>query len=242
VLEKVLVMTGPQDRAVAGGDRLRAGHADREQVIEALKTAFVHGRLTKAEFDTRAGQALSARTYADLSALTADIPPASFGPPAPAPARAGAARPPASARRWPLAKAAAGSGLCLAIAVAARGAVAHFDPSGAGPNPQHYLAPPFILLAFLAVLAALGILVAGVAASVNQRRSRRQPPPRPGPGDRALEGERPGGTGHRPLLPGRHAGKNRADLRAHQPQQRRRHVSARAGRAPGGARAAPGAA
>jgi hypothetical protein len=230
-------MTGPQDRAVAGGDRLKAGHADREQVIEALKTAFVHGRLTKAEFDTRAGQALSARTYADLSALTADIPPASFGPPATAPAR-----PPAQARRWPLAKAAAGSGLCLAVAVAARGAVAHFDPSGAGPNPQHYLAPPFILLAFLALLAALGILVAGVAAAVNQRRSRRQSPPRPGPGGRALDGERPGGTGHRQLLSGPHAGKNRADLRAHQPQQRRRHVSARAGRAPGGASAAPGAA
>lgn len=53
--EKVLVMTGPQDRAAAGGDRLRAGHADREQVIEALKAAFVHGRLTKAEFDTREG-------------------------------------------------------------------------------------------------------------------------------------------------------------------------------------------
>jgi hypothetical protein len=132
----------------------------------------VHGRLTKAEFDTRAGQALSARTCADLSALTAGIPAVPFAPPAPALARASA-----PARRWPLAKAAAGSGLCLAIAVAARGAVDHFDPGGAGPNPQHYLAPPFILLAFLAVLAALGILVAGVAASVNQRRSRRQPLP-----------------------------------------------------------------
>ena len=43
--------------------------------IEALKTAFVHGRLTKAELDARAGQALSARTYADLAALTTDIPP-----------------------------------------------------------------------------------------------------------------------------------------------------------------------
>ena len=40
--------TGPQD-PVARRDRLRAGHADREQVIEALKTAFVEGRLTKNE-------------------------------------------------------------------------------------------------------------------------------------------------------------------------------------------------
>ena len=88
--------TGPQDPAAAGRDRLRAGHADREQVIEALKDAFVHGRLTKDELDTRAGQALAARTYADLAALTADIPAA-------APAPAGPARPPApaAAGRWP---------------------------------------------------------------------------------------------------------------------------------------------
>ena len=175
-------MTGPQDRAAAGGDRLRAGHVDREQVIEALKVSFVHGRLTKAEFETRAALALSARTHTDLSALTVDIPAVPFVPPASAPAR-----PSAPARRRPLAKAAAGSGLCAVIAVAARWAVGHFDPGGAGPNPQHYLAPPFILLFFLAVFAALGILVAGVAASVNQRRSRRQPP-LPGPGSRALDG------------------------------------------------------
>ena len=53
-------MAGPQDPAAAGGDRLRAGHADREQVIETLKDAFVHGRLTKDELDARAGQALAA--------------------------------------------------------------------------------------------------------------------------------------------------------------------------------------
>ena len=67
-------MTGPQDPAAAGCDRLRAGHADREQVIETLKDAFVQGRLTRGELDARAGQALSARTCADLAALTADIP------------------------------------------------------------------------------------------------------------------------------------------------------------------------
>jgi Domain of unknown function (DUF1707) len=41
----------------AGGrSRLRAAHADREQVIEVLKAAFVRGRLTKDEFDARVGQ------------------------------------------------------------------------------------------------------------------------------------------------------------------------------------------
>ena len=136
-------MTGPQERQAPGGDRLRAGHADREQVIEALKDAFVHGRLNKAEFDTRAGQALSARAYADLSALTVDIPAVPTVAPTPSPARR-----PSLARRRPLATAAAGSGLCVAIAFGARWAVGHFDPGGVGPNPEHYLAPPFIFLFF----------------------------------------------------------------------------------------------
>ena len=61
--------------ATAGGrGRLRASHADREQVIDVLKAAFVHGRLTKDEFDVRVGQAFAARTYAELAAVTADIP------------------------------------------------------------------------------------------------------------------------------------------------------------------------
>jgi hypothetical protein len=39
-----------------------------------LKAAFTQGRLTKDEFDLRVGQMLASRTYADLGALTADIP------------------------------------------------------------------------------------------------------------------------------------------------------------------------
>ncbi len=108
---EVPVTTGPQDPAAAGRDRLRAGHADREQVIGTLKDAFVHGRLTKDELDARTGQALTARTYADLAVLTADIPPG--------PAVAGPGRPPAPARRRPLARAAVKSGICLFIAAAA---------------------------------------------------------------------------------------------------------------------------
>jgi Domain of unknown function (DUF1707) len=74
-------MTGPQDPAAAGRDRLRAGHADREQVIEALKAAFVQGMLAKDEFDARVGQALASRTYADLAALTAGEPAPELVPP-----------------------------------------------------------------------------------------------------------------------------------------------------------------
>lgn len=70
-------MAGPGDEisaGAAGRSRMRASHGDREQVIEVLKAAFVHGRLDKDEFDLRVGRALASRTYADLTALTADIP------------------------------------------------------------------------------------------------------------------------------------------------------------------------
>src|SRR5579862_8887739 len=105
---EVSVMTGPQDPAAAAEDRFRAGHADRDQVIEALKVAFVLGRLTKDELHTRAGLALAAQTRGDLAALTADIPavpavpavPAAPAVPAvPASAAAGLMRPPTPARR-----------------------------------------------------------------------------------------------------------------------------------------------
>ena len=72
----------------------RASHADREQVIDTLKAAFVQGLLTKDELDARVGQAFASRTYAELAAVTTGIP----AGPAPAlplrePARA-QARPP----------------------------------------------------------------------------------------------------------------------------------------------------
>jgi uncharacterized protein DUF1707 len=59
---------------VGGQGSLQASHADRESVIEMLKTAFVQGRLDRDEFDLRVGRALASRTYADLAALTVDIP------------------------------------------------------------------------------------------------------------------------------------------------------------------------
>ena len=69
------MVTGPSGtRAAADRQRLRASHADREQVIEVLKVAFVQGRLTKDELDTRAALAFAAKTYADLAGLTADLP------------------------------------------------------------------------------------------------------------------------------------------------------------------------
>jgi hypothetical protein len=69
------VATGPGDELEAAArGRLRASHADREHVIGVLKAAFVQGRLAKDEFDLRVGQTLAAWTYADLAAVTADLP------------------------------------------------------------------------------------------------------------------------------------------------------------------------
>jgi Domain of unknown function (DUF1707) len=83
-------MAGPGDEiaASAGGrTHMRASHADREQVIDLLKTAFVQGRLAKDEFDLRVGRVLASRTYADLGALTADIPAGPVRAQSPTPAR-----------------------------------------------------------------------------------------------------------------------------------------------------------
>jgi hypothetical protein len=70
------VTTGPWDPMRAGTpgrDRFLASDADRERTIDALKTAFVEGVLTKDELAVRTGHALSARTYGHIAAITADL-------------------------------------------------------------------------------------------------------------------------------------------------------------------------
>src|SRR5689334_3285430 len=53
---------------------MRTSRADREPAIDALKVAYVQGRLTKDEFDERLGRALAPLTHAELAALTGDLP------------------------------------------------------------------------------------------------------------------------------------------------------------------------
>lgn len=54
--------------------QMRSSAADREQTIDVLKTAFADGRLTIQEYEDRVGLALGPLTYADLAALTSDLP------------------------------------------------------------------------------------------------------------------------------------------------------------------------
>jgi hypothetical protein len=71
------VAAGPGDHMGAGATargHLRASDADREQVIDTLKDAFAQGRLTTDELGVRTIRVLTSRTYAELAAVTADIP------------------------------------------------------------------------------------------------------------------------------------------------------------------------
>jgi hypothetical protein len=87
----VPVTAGSRDQGAADGTArgyLRASHADREQVIGKLKAAFVLGMLVKDELDVRVGQAFASRTYADLAAITADLPAGLAAAQLPVPAQA----------------------------------------------------------------------------------------------------------------------------------------------------------
>ena len=141
--------------AAAGRSRLRASYADREHVIDMLKAAFVHGRVAKDEFDARVGQAFASRTYAELAAVTADIP-----------ARQIAGQPPsnpARAQGRATMSHAAKARRCVVIALTMT--VATFAPGG----PALFLFAPLCLTALL-------VAAAQILASQHEKRSRGQLP------------------------------------------------------------------
>ncbi len=66
--------TGPANTGPAVNPSWLAATADRERTVGVLRAGFAEGRLTQDELDERVAQAYAARTYADLWALTADLP------------------------------------------------------------------------------------------------------------------------------------------------------------------------
>ena len=152
---EVPVTAEPEDQmavAAAGHGHLRASHADREHVIDMLKAAFVQGQVTKDEFDARVGQAFVSRTYAELAAVTADIP-----------ARQIADQPPSNPARLqgrPTMSRAAKGRRCVVIALAMM-TVATFAPGG----PALLLFAPLCLAAFI-------VAAAQMLASQHEKRSR----------------------------------------------------------------------
>jgi hypothetical protein len=173
------VTTGPGDEtASAGGHgRLRASHADREQVVGTLKAAYVQGRLTKDELDDRVGRTLAARTYADLAALTADLPPGLSDIRPRRPARAPV--------RPPMSKVVAGALLIIPPPAAVLAAFL---------TGSEVLAK---LSFFVLAIYFLAWIVAGaqICANWHDKRSRAQLRPPSPQGRAALEGKRDRGTG-----------------------------------------------
>jgi DUF1707 SHOCT-like domain len=233
--EEAPEMTDPgQERAAAarGRGRLLASGADREQVIELLKVAFIQDRLTQDELDTRVGLALASRTYADLADLTADIPAGSaFSGPAAGPGSAlgEPAAAPASTPARMLAIAACRSVMCMLLAFAVVGVVALTNSES--------LVPVAFLSGIAAVIAASGFLGYGVVDAWQARGSRGHLPPRRG--GRVLEDGRSASTGSDQALPGARTDQTRADLRIHQPGQDRRRPSGRCSGASRGRRPVP---
>jgi hypothetical protein len=124
-------------------------------VVEALKDAFVYGRLTRDELGVRAGQALTARTCADLAALTADIPAGPGVVPASVPTRP---------VRW------------LAVAFGAVQLIHLADPGpAAGSFPKALIGPLFLVALAAVVTALVSLGSAAVSASIWVT------PARPGP-------------------------------------------------------------
>ena len=155
--------------AAARRDPLRASQAEREAVIDAVKAAFVTGRLTDEEFSARIGQALASRTRADLAAITADIP---VGPVAAPPART-----PDRMVAWATAAIIAAAGLGGAVLVGGSA----------------------LILWAIIMTGVLLFTVSVLLAARQERRSRQLRPPRSVPGGATVPGGRPGRTiGHEP--------------------------------------------
>ena len=187
-------MAEPSDQtpAAAGRGDLRASHADRDRVISTLKAAFVQGRLTKDELDSRVSQTLAARTYAELGALTADLPAglADAGAPGRA-ARAQARRPMSNAAK---------AGIWVIIAVGVPMVLSFLSGGGV----LFLLLTPFYFMG----LAFLGAEI--VTSRLKTRSLRGQLPPGPGLGGPASQRLPAAGPG-RQLPPGDQAHRHTAE-------------------------------
>src|SRR5215475_12551323 len=61
--------------------KMRAADTDRDHTADLLRRAAAEGRITFDELDERIGQAYAARTFADLDAVTSDLPGAGMSAP-----------------------------------------------------------------------------------------------------------------------------------------------------------------
>ena len=177
--------------SAAGRGYLRVSHAEREQVIDALKAAFVRGMLAKDEFDLRVSQAFASRTYAELAAVTAGLP---AGPTAARPRR------PARAQgEQPVPR----PGRVMAAATALYAGVQAFVffspwPAGTENDPARAKVALFLLSNPMYLLVLLVCVVCLIAGWRERRSSGRRPPRRPAPGAGGLASQYPLSAGRLP--------------------------------------------
>jgi hypothetical protein len=186
--------------AATGRGHIRVSHADREHVIDTLKAAFVQGRLTKDELYQRVGQAFASKTYAELAALSADLP---ASPPRPASQPARAQGPSLGDKKvldWAI--------VCVLSPLVPL-AAAFLNEN------QVFLALTGIMLV-LDLLIGLPFLMIVVGTRVEERRKERRSLGSQGQLPPGRGGRPPGGTGHHPAPPGWHTDETRADMRAHE--------------------------
>jgi hypothetical protein len=153
---------------VSGAERgrLRAADSDRDRVAAMLSTAYTEGRLSKDEYDARLDRALSARTFADLDQVVADLPAGQPGPVVPFPPAALAVR----TNSLAIASLACGVGQfvfgplatipAIVLGHIARSQIRRTGEQGAG------LALTGLVLGWGAVILGVLLLAAGVAISV----------------------------------------------------------------------------
>lgn len=77
-------LSGPADHSL-----MRVSDSDRERAADVLREAAGHGRITMDELDDRLELTYAAKTYADLAAVTRDLPGPAQAPSAVQPAMAG---------------------------------------------------------------------------------------------------------------------------------------------------------
>jgi Flp pilus assembly protein TadB len=142
----------PLFRGPYSDQHMRVSDAERQAVADRLAEHFTDGRLDQAEFDERVGQAMSAKTRADLAGLFDDLP--ETGAPAVA-GQAAAGRP----RRRPV-RSFFILVLFLIVAVAASHAALH-------------LAAAVLWAALLVAVFVIATRVAGRAHRLSSSRSRR---------------------------------------------------------------------
>jgi DUF1707 SHOCT-like domain len=191
--------------AAPGRGHMRASRADREQVIDRLKAAFVQGRLTKDELDQRAGQAFASKTYAELAALYADLPTEPARSPS-QPARAqGRSLGDKKVLEWAI--------VCVLSPLIPLAAAVLTGNQG--------IAVVSGIMFVLDLLVGLPFLMIVVGTMVEERRKERRSPGSrgqlpPGPGGRPPGGQRRGRTDQDPAPPGWPTDGTRAEMRAHE--------------------------